>query len=77
MVGPDASGTALLAIAGAKGTKAGLWYDSRRARGRDANFPCRLVSFAASSRGGLLPDAPGVAVTGAFGGAKGTNGGLW
>jgi hypothetical protein len=57
IVGPDVLGTAPLAFAGVKGTKAGLWYDNRRALGCEANFSCRLVLFAASTLGGLLPDA--------------------
>ena len=77
MVGPDALGAALLAFAGAKGTKAGLWYDNRRLWERDANLSCRVISFGASSRSALLPDTSGVAIAGAFGGFKGTKGGLW
>ena len=73
MVGPNESG---IAFVGDKETKAGLWYDNRRARGCNANFFCRLVLFAASMRGGLLPDASGVTIARAFGEAKGTKGDL-
>lgn len=70
IVGPDALSAAVSAPAGAKGTKAGLWYDKRRTRGRNA-------LFTAAMRSGSLPGAPGVAVSWAFGGAKGTMRGLW
>jgi predicted alpha/beta superfamily hydrolase len=57
IVGADVLGTAPLAFAGAKSTRAGLWYDNRRVLGREANVSCRLVLFAACTLGGLFPDA--------------------
>jgi hypothetical protein len=65
------------ALAGAKGTKAGLWYDKRRGRACGASVSCRLALSRLSTRGATLPDASGPAIVGTFGGTKGTKSGLW